>query len=72
MNQAIYIKNGTIATMGPAGILDGGAVLLSDGKIKYAGIAEDINLPVQDCQLIDAAGVCDAGNRGCAQPYRYI
>lgn len=56
MNQAIYIKNGTIATMGPAGILNGGAVLLSDGKIKYAGIAKDINLPVQDCQLIDAAG----------------
>ena len=53
MSKAVYIKNGTVATMGPEGILENGGVLLSDGKIKQVGT--NISVP-GDCETVDAMG----------------
>ena len=51
--QAVYIKNGTIATMGPAGVIENGGVLMVDGKIAQVGT--DIT-PPEGCQVIDVQG----------------
>ena len=51
--QAVYIKNGTIATMGPAGVIENGGVLMVDGKITQVGT--DI-VPPEDCRVIDVQG----------------
>lgn len=51
--QSVYIKNGTIATMGPEGVLENGGVLMVDGKI--AQIGTDITAP-EGCQVIDVQG----------------
>lgn len=51
--QSVYLKNGTIATMGPAGVIENGGVLLVDGKIAQVGTQIDVP---EGCQVIDVQG----------------
>jgi imidazolonepropionase-like amidohydrolase len=51
--ETIAITNGRIATMGPAGEISGGTILIRDGQI--AAVGRDIAIPA-DARRIDAAG----------------
>ena len=53
MSKTIYIKNGTVATMGPMGTLESGEVLIENGKITQVGSKID---PPEGCEVIDAKG----------------
>ena len=49
----ILIKNATVYTMGPQGILEKGDILLEDGKI--AAVGE--NLSCEEAEIVEAAGL---------------
>lgn len=51
--EMIAITNGTLHTVGPAGKIEGGTVLIEDGKIKAVG--SDISIP-DGARIIDAEG----------------
>lgn len=53
MQRTVHIKNGTVATMGPQGIIAGGEVLIVDGKIARVGAG--LSAP-EGCQTVDAGG----------------
>lgn len=53
MRRAVYLKNGTVATMGSQGTVENSGVLIVDGKIRQIG--EKIEVP-EECEVIDVDG----------------
>lgn len=51
--ETVAIVGGTVHTMGPAGKIEGGTVLLEDGKVRAVG--RDVAVPA-DARRIDATG----------------
>ena len=50
MHSAVYLKNGTVATMAAAGVITGAGVLVEDCKI--AAVGQGL-VPPQGCRIID-------------------
>ncbi|MEM7165806.1 MAG: amidohydrolase family protein [Planctomycetota bacterium] len=53
--ETVLIKNATVWTGGPDGIIDDGAVLIDDGKIRYVGSASGVPAVSVD-RVVDARG----------------
>lgn len=51
--ETVAITGGKVITMGKSGIIDGGTVVIEDGKIKQVG--KEVKIP-SDARLIDATG----------------
>src|SRR6185436_13957808 len=51
--ETVAITGGRVVTLGPAGTIEGGTVLIQDGRI--AAVGRDVPIPT-DARRIDAAG----------------
>ncbi|WP_169975637.1 amidohydrolase family protein [Tautonia rosea] len=54
-DRPLALKGATIETVGEAGRIDSGVIVLRDGKIEEVGPLDEVDIP-EDAQVIDASG----------------